>query len=127
MQAASATVFNLEGEYAVGYTRIAGEWILDSFETATNPAVARGYLLEAVRTLSPRWYIAGRTTRATTPVFSSGARVRKASGTGDVTVGYRFSPEIMVKVGYQGSRSYVATEWDHAAAVSLVFAKRYFD
>ena len=54
-------------------------------------------------------------------------RVRKASGTGDVTLGYRFSPEIMVKVGYQGSRSYVATEWDHAAAVSLVFAKRYFD
>ena len=127
LQSASATVFNLEGEYAVGYTRIAGEWILDSFETATNPAVARGYLLEAVRTLSPRWYVAGRTTRATTPVFSAGARVRKASGTGDVTVGYRFSPEIMVKVGYQGSRSYVATEWDHAAAVSLVFAKRYFD
>jgi len=127
IQAASATVFNLEGEYSVGYTRIVGEWILDSFETATNPAVARGYLLEAVRTLSPRWYIAGRTTRATTPVFSAGARVRKATGTGDVTLGYRFSPEIMVKVGYQGSRSYVATEWDHAAAVSLVFAKRYFD
>ncbi len=55
-RAASATVFNLEGEYAVGYTRIAGEWILDSFETATTPAVARGYLLEAVRTLTPRWY-----------------------------------------------------------------------
>jgi hypothetical protein len=127
IQAASATVFNLEGEYAIGYTRIAGEWILDSFETATTPAVARGYLLEAVRTLSPRWYVAGRTTRASTPVFAAGARVRRSNGTADGTVGYRFSPEILVKVGYQGSRTYVATKWDHAAAVSLVFSKRYLD
>ena len=70
-QSATATVFNLEGEYAIGYTRIAGEWIMDSFETATNPAIARGYLIEAVRTLSPRWYIAGRNTRASTPVYAA--------------------------------------------------------
>ena len=75
-EAKSATVFNLEGEYAVGYTRIAGEWILDHFETVTTtPAVARGFLLEAVRTLSPRWYVAGRVTRASTPVFTAGTRV----------------------------------------------------
>ena len=45
---------------------------MDSFETATNPAIARGYLIEAVRTLSPRWYIAGRNTRASTPVYAAG-------------------------------------------------------
>jgi hypothetical protein len=125
-QAASATVFNLEGEYAVGYTRIVGEWIMDSFETATTPAVARGYLVEGVRTLSPRWYIAGRTTRASTPVFTAGARVRRTNGTADVTVGYRLSPEVIIKAGYQGSRTYTRTDWDHAAAISLVFAKRFF-
>jgi hypothetical protein len=126
IEAASATVFNLEGEYAVGYTRIAGEWIRDSFETATTPAVSRGYLLEAVRTLAPRWYIAGRTTRVSTPVFTSGTRVRKDNGTADVTVGYRLLPELILKAGYQGSRSYIRTDWDHAAAVSLVVAKRFF-
>ena len=125
-RAASATVFNVEGEYAVGYTRVAGEWIMDSFETATTPAVARGYLLEAVRTLTPRWYIAGRTTRASTPVFTAGTRVRRTNGTADVTIGYRLSPEIMIKAGYQGSRTYARTDWDHAAAVSLVFFQRFF-
>ena len=125
-QAASATVFNLEGEYAVGYTRVAGEWIMDRFETASTPAVARGFLLEAVRTLSPRWYVAGRTTRASTPVFTAGVRVRRSSGTADGTVGYRLSPEITIKAGYQGARTYTGTDWDHAAAVSLVVAKRFF-
>ena len=54
-RSASATIFNLEGEYSIGYTRVVGEWIVDRFESSTTPAVARGYLLEAVRTLSPRW------------------------------------------------------------------------
>ena len=52
--------------------------------------------------------------------------MRRTSGTADVTIGYRLSPEIMVKAGYQGSRRYAATDWDHAAAISLVFAKRFF-
>ena len=123
---ACATVFNLEGEYAIGYTRIAGEWIVDSFETASTPAVARGYLLEASHTLAPRWYVAGRTTRASTPVFAAGARVRRTGGTADGTVGYRATPEITVKAGYQGSRTYARQDWDHAAAVSIVWARRWW-
>jgi hypothetical protein len=70
--------------------------------------------------------VAGRTTRASTPVFSAGTRVRKTNGTAEGTVGYRLSPEIMIKAGYQGSRTYARTDWDHAAALSLVFAKRFF-
>ena len=123
---AAATVFNLEGEYAVGYTRVAGEWIVDRFETATTPAIARGYLVEAVQTLAPRWYVAARTTRTSTPVATSGARVRRTSGSADVTVGYRLMPELTLKAGYQGSRSYARTAWDHAAAVSVVLFKRWW-
>jgi hypothetical protein len=126
-EAKSATVFNLEGEYAIGYTRIAGEWIYDRFETVTaTPAVAKGFLLEAVRTLTPRWYVAARMTRASTPVFTAGTRVRRAAGTVDSNVGFRISPELMVKAGYQGARGYTATDWNHSAAVSLVVAKRFF-
>jgi hypothetical protein len=125
-RSADATVFNLEGEYAVGYTRIAGEWIRDSFESATSPAVARGYLLEAVRTLSARWYIAGRTTRASTPVFAGGVSRRRSAGTADGTIGFRLSPEFTLKAGYQGSRTYTRNDWDHAAAISVVYAKRLF-
>ena len=126
-EAKSATVFNLEGEYAIGYTRIAGEWILDHFETVTTtPAVVRGFLLEAVRTLSPRWYVAGRVTRASTPVFTAGTRVRRSNGTVDSNVGIRISPELILKVGYQGARAYTRADWDHSAAVSLVVSKRFF-
>ncbi len=123
---ASATIFNLEGEYSIGYTRIAGEWIRDSFETASTPAVARAFLLEAVRTITPRWYAAGRTTRSSTPVFAAGTRTRRAATGTEATLGYRLSPEITLKAGYQGSRSYTAREWTHAAAVSVVVFKRWW-
>jgi hypothetical protein len=124
-RSADATVFNLEGEYAIGYTRIAGEWIMDRFESASTPAVARGYLLEGVRTLSPRWYAAARVTRTSTPVFTSGLRVRRSASAADGTIGFRLSPEITLKAGYQGSRTYMRDGWDHAAAVSFVYARRW--
>jgi len=88
--------------------------------------VARGFLLEAVRTLSPRWYVAGRVTRASTPVFTAGTRVRRSNGTVDSNVGIRISPELILKVGYQGARAYTRADWDHSAAVSLVVSKRFF-
>jgi hypothetical protein len=124
--AASATVFNLEGEYAVGYTRLAGEWIVDSFDTMTNPAVSRGCLLEAVQTLTPRWYAAARVTRTSTPAFTNGTRVRRSSSSGEATLGFRLSPAIILKAGYQGSRAYSGTQWEHAAAVSLVLFERWW-
>jgi hypothetical protein len=123
---AIATIFNLEGEYSIGYTRLAGEWIRDDFETTTAPAVARGFLFEAVRTLSPRWYAAGRTTRTSTPVYSPGTRTRRVASGNEATIGYRLSPEITLKGGYQASRSYTATKWTHAAALSVVVYKRWW-
>jgi len=130
---ASATIFNVEGEYAAGHTRLAGECIVDRFETSTSPAVARGYLVEAIQTLAPRWYAAARTTRTSAPAITAGTRARRTSGSADLTVGYRLVPEVTLKAGYQGSRAYAAAEWDHAAAewdhaaaVSIVFFDRWW-
>lgn len=123
---ADATVFSLEGEYSFRYTRLAGEWIRDSFETATTPAIARAFLFEAVQTLTPRLYVASRSTRTSTPVFAAGTRTRRNATATEATVGYRLSPEITLKGGYQGSRGYTAQEWDHAAAVSVVVFKRWW-
>ena len=125
-RAADATIFNLEGEYSVGYTRIAGEWIVDRFGTATTPAVARGFLIEGVRTLTPRWYAAGRTTHVSTPGIAAGARVRRTGRTADGAIGFRLTPDITLKGGYQGSRVYMSRAWVHAAAVSIVYGKRVF-
>jgi hypothetical protein len=121
-----ATILTVEGEYSFRHTRITGEWIRDRFETYTTPAVARALLFEAVQTLSPRWYAAARTARTSTPVFAAGTRTRRTGGALEATVGYRLSPEITLKGGYQGSRTYTAAEWDHAAAVSFVVSRRWW-
>jgi hypothetical protein len=121
-----ATVFNVEGDYSVGYTRVSAEWIRDAFETDGEPAISRGYTLQAVRTLSARWFAAGRTTRVTTPVFVKGVRVRRASATADATVGYRVTTDLTLRGGYQGSHGYASDDWGHAAVASVVWAKRFW-
>ena len=124
--AMDATIFTIEGEYSIRYTRVTGEWVRDNFETASTPAVSRGLLLEAVQTLTPRIYAAARTTKTSTPVFAAGTRTRRTSGTMEATIGYRVSPEITLKAGYQGARTYTASDWNHAAAISFVVFKRWW-
>ncbi len=121
-----ATVMTVEGEYALGYTRIAGEWIRDTFETAYEPAIARGFSLEAVRTLTPRWFAAARANRASSPVFvSPELSVRRAATSGELTLGYRVSPEVTLRAGYQVSRWYGAPRQTRALALSAVWAQRW--
>jgi hypothetical protein len=124
--AASATVFNLEGEYAVGYTRVAGEWVLGRFETTISPAVARGFNLVATRTLSPRWFAAGRAVRASSPVLSGRAPGRRTATSAEGTLGYRLTPDFTLRGGYQGSTSFNRPKWEHALVVSGVWARRWW-
>lgn len=124
--AASATVFNVEGEYAIGYTRIAGEWIADRFETAIAPAVARGFNLEVVRTLTPRWFAAGRAVRASSPVLIGSSPGRRIATSSEATLGYRLTPEFTLRGGYQSSTSFNRPMREHALAVSFVWAQRFW-
>jgi hypothetical protein len=124
--AASATVFNVEGEYAIGYTRIAGEWIADRFDTTIAPAVARGFNLEVVRTLTPRWFAAGRAVRASSPVLTGPSPGRRTATSTEATLGYRLTPEFTLRGGYQGSTSFNRPARQHALAVSFVWAQRWW-
>ena len=121
-----ATVFNLEAEYSVGYTRLSGEWVLDRFESQTTPAIARGLYIQAVRTLSPRVFAATRFTRASTPVQVAGSRQRWTRSAAEFTAGYRLTHEITIKGGYEASRRFNVDDWSHAAVGSVVLAKRWF-
>jgi hypothetical protein len=123
---ARATVFTVEGEYAIGYTRISGEWIVDRFETTIAPAVARGFNLEAVQTLTPRWFAAGRTVHATSPVLKGYGLGRHAATSAEATLGYRITPAFTVRGGYQGSSSLYRPTWEHALAVSAVWSQRWW-
>lgn len=124
--AASSTIFNLEGEYAVGYTRVAGEWIVGRFDTTIAPAVARGFNLQAVRTLSPRWFAAGRAVRASSPILSGPAPRRVTATSTEGIVGYRLSPSVTLRGGYQGSTAFNRPRWEHALVVSGVWSQRWW-
>ncbi len=122
----SATVVNLEGEYAIGYTRLAGEWIIDRFDTTGTPAVARGFNLQAVRTLTPRWFAAGRAVHASSPVLTGPFPGRRTATSAEATLGYRVTPNFTVRGGYEAYTSFANEEWERQVAVSLVWAQRWW-
>jgi hypothetical protein len=122
----TADVFNIEGEYAIGYTRVSGEFVVDRFETLISPAVARGFNVVAVRTLSPRWFTAGRVVGASTPVLTGPTPVRRLGKSAEATIGYRLTPTITFRAAYQGSTSFTRPTWRHAVAVSTVWAQRWW-
>jgi hypothetical protein len=123
---ADATVFNVEGEYAFGYTRLSGEWVHDRFESSTSPAVTRGFYIQGVQTLTPRIFATSRVTRVSTPVLIGYDRVRQTRSAVEVSGGYRLTQDWTLKGGYEGSRRYGVSDWSHAAAVSIVWGKRWF-
>ena len=122
----TAGVFNIEGEYAIGYTRVSGEFVVDRFETLISPAVARGFNVVAVRTLSPRWFTAGRVVGASTPVLTGPTPARRVGKSAEATIGYRLTPTITFRAAYQGSTSFTRPTWRHAVAVSTVWAQRWW-
>lgn len=119
-------VYNVEGEYAIGYTRITGELVVDRFDTMIAPAVSRGFNLLAVQTLSPRWFVAGRTVRASTPVLTGPNAGRRIAKSAEATLGYRLNRTITFRAAYQGSASFSRPAWQHAIAFSTVWSQRWW-
>ena len=123
---ADATVFTVEGEFAVRYTRLTGEWVRDRFESTTTPAITRGFYLQGVQTLTPRLFAVSRVTHASTPVLVGTERVERTRSQFELSGGYRLTPDWILKGGYEASRRYGATDWGHAATLSVVWGKRWF-
>jgi hypothetical protein len=123
--AASATVLTLEGEYAFNHTRLSGEFVTDRFGTTPGPAIARSFYLQGVQTITPRLFGAARVVRVDNPPFYVSA-IRTNRMTMELTAGYRLTREWTLRSGYYGDRRYPAYQWDHQAAVSLVWARRWY-
>ena len=121
----AATVFNLEAEYAFNQTRLSGEWVLDRFTAAADTYTSRSFYAQAVQTLTPRLFGAARMVRTESPPFfvSGGVAHRTAV---ELTAGYRITTDWTVRGGYVGERPYNGLDWDQQAAVSLVWAKRWY-
>lgn len=123
---ASALVVNLEGELAFGYTRLTGEWVQDRFDSDTGTAVTRAFYVQGVQTLTPRTFAAARLTHASSPAVVGAARTRWTRTVAEATGGYRVTPEITIRLGYEASQPFGASGWRHAAVVSAVLSKRWF-
>ena len=121
-----ATVFTAEAEYSFGHTRLSGEWVRNQFEAASGDAVARGYFVQAVQTLTPRVFASVRTVGASSPVLSGGARARRTMTTTEVTAGYRLGRDVALRAGYFTSRRFGAQTRTHSAVASVVWAHRWF-
>lgn len=123
---ADATVFNLEAEYAFAYTRLSGEWVRDSFENDGAPAVARGFYVQGVQTLTARIFAAARFTQVSAPVLVSTTTIRSTRKALELSGGYRITPQITIKAGYEGGRRFNVTDWTNAAVASVVWSRRWF-
>lgn len=122
---ASALVVNVEAEFAFRYTRLTGEWVRDRFDSET-PAISRGFYLQGMQTITPRTFAAARLTRASSPVQAPGGRTRWTRTTGEITGGYRLTPELTLRAGYEAGRAFGVQNWNHAAVFSVVWSKRWF-
>lgn len=120
-----ATVLNVEGEYTVNHTRLSGEWVRDHFSSPASSAVARAFYAQAVQTVTPRIFGAARIARIEPPLLFP-LPLRTDRTTAEFTAGYRLTREWTVRGGYVRERPYLRTTWDHQAAVSVVWARRWY-
>lgn len=122
--AGTATVFNLEAEYAFNQTRLSGEWAQDRFKAAPQSFTTRSFYVQGVQTITPRLFGAARHVRTQSPPFFASGRVAHRTAT-ELTAGYRVTTDWTVRGGYIHERPY-SGPGDHQAAVSIVWAKRWY-
>ncbi|MBI2186351.1 MAG: hypothetical protein HYU37_04415 [Acidobacteria bacterium] len=120
-----ATIVTVESEFSIRYTKLAGEWVRDSFETTLGTRVASGWFVQGQQTLAPRWFVAGRVEHMSSPlVLGTVVQQQRLSGVEEV-LGYRFTPEFTVRVGHRARRSFGQPGYDHQASVLLVWWQRW--
>ena len=61
-----ARILSLDGDYSAGYTRVYGDFVHTRLDRAEGHTTATALTVTAVRTLTPRWYVAARGQRLTT-------------------------------------------------------------
>ena len=121
-------MFNVEGDYAFGYTRISGEVTQTRFSTAIGDATARGWFVQGTQTLSPRWFVAARQEGVSAPPLLTAVTPapRRTFHASEATVGYRLSRDLTLRSSFMSRKAYTRTAWDQQVGLSVVWAKRWW-
>jgi hypothetical protein len=121
-----ATIVTIETEVSFRYTRLLGEWVRDSIETATGREAASGWWLQGQQTLTPRWFAAGRVERIQAPLvtpFTGRAEQRLSSV--EETLGFRVTRELTLRLSHRARRSFGRPGYDNQVGVSAVWWRRW--
>ena len=121
-----ATIVTIESEFSYRYTTILGEWTRDTLETSSGERVASGWFVQGLQTLTPRWFVAGRVERMSALALTPLATLEPQRLHGvEEAIGFKVTPELTVRVDHRARRGFGRPEFDHQAAVSLVWWKRW--
>lgn len=126
----SATIVTVESDVSFRHTRLQGEWTRDRFTVADGAVVARGWFVQGLQALTPRWFAAARVERLSAPAITgegpSGITREPQRFVGsEETLGYRLTPELTLRVSHRVRYPFGRAEADHAAAVSVVWWRRW--
>ena len=124
----TVTLIGFEGDYAVRYTKVTGEFVHDSFVIPGLDAPAYAWFIQATQTISPRWAIAGRHEGTDAPVTGNGAifRAQPRLLANEITARYRITREFTVKASYYARQPYGRQTWDQQGGVQVVWQKRWW-
>jgi len=123
----AATVFTIESEFSVRYTRLAGEWTYDRISTQLGQQTsASGWFIVGQQTISPRWFAAARVERISAQAVSLAGSAQDQHFEGvEPVVGFRVTPELTLRAGYRVRRSFGQPAFDHQAVLSAVWWRRW--
>jgi hypothetical protein len=122
------TMWSLEGEYAVGYTKVSAEFTRERFAAGAARDNAATWFVQGTQTLSPRWFAAARHEGISAPPFG-GAVTRGPRLTykcTETSIGFRLSPELTVRGSFFAGKFYTRADYDQQAGVSLVWSRRWW-
>jgi hypothetical protein len=122
------TMAGVEGEWAFGGTKLAGEWLRTGFETIGDTAVAYEWFLQGQHTLTPRWFVAARTEGTSAPPLINGiaAGTRTDFRVVETTAGFRVNRDVTLRGSYYTRRFYGSTVWVNQVGVSAVWSRRWW-
>ncbi len=126
--ARTATITSLEVEYAFGHTKLAGEVTRDRFNAPGATHIAYAWFVQGSQALSARWFVAGRHEGVRSPAAAALVQTsaRPTMEYAEATVGYRLSLDFTVRGGFVSRKSFARRAWDQQAAVSVVWARRWW-
>lgn len=123
----SVTIIGGEGEYAFGYTKVSGEIVRSQFERPTGAAVAYEWFVQGMQTLSPRWFVAARhESTLAPPLATAAAGGRLQFAVVEAVVGFRLTRDVTLRGGFYTRKAYTTPAWDQQAAVSAVWARKWW-